>query len=73
MGFEVEDPEKVEKWTVCFTGRQVLAIGATYKIVELLECPFNRILETLYKRYEHIRCVSVRLGHYSVQLFTDGE
>lgn len=58
-----EEPPKAEKWTVMFSGRKVGAIGFTYTITMLLECPFSRILASLYKEYEHISCVDVRRGH----------
>jgi len=62
MSFTVEEP-KAEKWTVTFTGRKVGAIGVTYKITVLLDCPFNRILASLYKEHEHIHRIDVRRGH----------
>ena len=63
MSFTVEEPMKVDKWTVSFYGRQRRAIGITYQITVLLECPFARILAEMYRDYEHISGVSVRHGH----------
>lgn len=63
MSFTVEEPMKVDKWTVRFYGRQVGAIGVTYRITLLMECPFARILAELYRWHEHIGWISVWHGH----------
>ena len=40
-------------YRVEFFGRKIGAIGITYKITEVLDCPFNRMLHVIYNKYEH--------------------
>lgn len=63
--------EVFKVYTCFFVGRLINSAGIFYPIKVDIECKQNEILTTLYKKYEHIKCLTVFAGDDDLQVVSD--